>query len=142
MKVEEVKEKWYTLRRFHCKEGFIDAYQGDSHHDPDLDEKPRVQVNRIITLYRLNGKGKWHNRNQLKGLFDVLLSDEQRELFTAEELWKSEFIKLFRRTTGLGPNNALDFINSLKNFENFEEKAMDYYKSNVSKTPIVYLDKK
>jgi len=135
MKVETIKEKWYSLRRYYCKEGFIDVYQGDSHHDPDLDEKPNIQVNNIITLYRLNGVSKWHNRNQLRGLFSVLNGDE-RELFTADEIWKTQFLNIFRKTTGMHIDHALKFVDRLEDFENFEEKAVEYARKNVSKLPI------
>jgi hypothetical protein len=135
MMIEKIEEKWYTLNRYYYKEGFIDVYHGDSHHDPDLDEKPKIQINSSMTLYRLNGKGKWYHRNKLKGLFNSLNSDE-RELFSADEVWKDQFLKLFRRCTGMSNEHALMFVDNLEDFDNFEEKSMEYLKKNTSKLPI------
>lgn len=85
MKVETIKEKWYEIRRLYCKEGFIDLYQGDSHHHPDLNAKPTMQVNNMVALYRLDGKGEWVSRNRMRGIFDAL--HEYSDMFTSKEIW-------------------------------------------------------
>ncbi len=84
--IKTLKYNWTTIKRFHCKEGYIDIWTGDMGSDPDNKVASRVSLNAFITLYRLND-GKWIDRVN-RSIKTSLYDDEIRELFTAEEIFK------------------------------------------------------
>lgn len=59
-RLDRHKEKWYSFWRLKCKVGYIDLWQGDLMHDPNEDEKPKLNLNSNTSYFRLNGK-KWEH---------------------------------------------------------------------------------
>ncbi len=90
MKSEQLQEKWYTFRRIYCKEGFIDMWAGDCINDPNEDTKHNLQLNSSTTYYRLNGKGLWIYKGDLKNMSKMICGDYTIH-FTANEIW--EFVQ-------------------------------------------------
>lgn len=92
MKKEQLQEGWVDFLRLHCKEGFIDRWQGDSAHDPNKEKKHPLCVNSFTSYYRLNGEGEWVHKAEFENRFFSDLLD-CREDFTAEEIWSENKIE-------------------------------------------------
>lgn len=87
--IETLKYNWTTIRRFHCKEGYIDKWTGDMGSNPDSKTAPKISLNAFITLYRIND-GEWFERLP-QSTRNNLYDDNIRELFTAEEIIKNNY---------------------------------------------------
>jgi len=98
MKKDKLQEKWFEFTRIYCKEGFIDMVNCDAGHDPNDDIKPSYNLNYSVTYSRLNGKGEWIYKDDLKGLFEDI--NTYHEVFTANELWDMAQVNAVRRATG------------------------------------------
>jgi hypothetical protein len=85
MTKETIEEGWLKFTRIHCKEGFIDRWMGDCINHPNNPEKSRLQLNMMVTYYRLNG-GEWiSDRDFGRSILITLLP--MGEEFTAQEIW-------------------------------------------------------
>jgi len=84
--IETLKYNWTTIKRFHCKEGYIDKWTGDMSDDPENINALPYSLNSFITLYRLND-GEWIERLK-SSTKSSLYDDETRKLFTATEIFK------------------------------------------------------
>lgn len=138
--IEDINEKWYTIRRYHCKEGFIDRYTGDSINHPDNDQKSTVNLNHIVSYYRLSSDGKWIDRNQIKSIFD-LLTFENMKVFTAKEIWIETLTNLTRRITAMPKDKAYNILMAVIDRDgNIYENIRDYFREEykIKKLPINY----
>jgi hypothetical protein len=84
--IENIKYNWTSIKRYYCKEGYIDTWSGDMGSDPDDKAAPKLNLNACVTLYRFND-GDWANRLS-QSIKSDLYDDTTRELFTAEEIFK------------------------------------------------------
>jgi hypothetical protein len=92
MNKEHLSEKWYKFIRFHCKEGYIDVWSGDSYNDPNNDEKGYFNLNTTSYYVRLND-GIWLSEYEnFKRGFHLELIELHQE-FTAQEIWNSYEVK-------------------------------------------------
>lgn len=85
MKTEQLSEGWVSFTRWHCKEGCLDRWIGDSINNPNNATKHQMCLNSTTSYWRYNGE--WINEGDLKRnlVFQLL---ELREEFTAEEIWE------------------------------------------------------
>lgn len=83
MTVENKQERWVKFRRIHCKEGYIDVWNGDSADHPDNPEKSRIHLNSTAQMYRTNGS-VWTDYRDLPGILGLLTMGE---VFSATEIW-------------------------------------------------------
>lgn len=136
--IEDIKEKWYTIRRYHCKEGFIDYFQCDSANHPDNDQKSTINLNSIVSYYRLDSDGKWIDRNTLRGLFEKL-TIENMKVFTAKEIWMQTLTNLTRRITGMPKDRAYNILMAVIDRDgNIHENIHNYFREEykIKKLPI------
>lgn len=112
--IERVKEKWYILRRYHCKEGFIDCFADDSANHPDNSHKSTINLNSTCTYYRLNKDGEWIDRNQIKALLG-LLTIENLKIYTANEIWTEAVISMIRYMSGFNKKRCANIWDKIKN---------------------------
>ena len=110
--IKNIQEKWYTLRRYHCKEGFIDYWQGDSADHPDNEKKSGYNLNSTSSYYRLNGEGKWISRRDARGMFERL-TPEAINLFSSHEIWMDALTDLTRRTTGFSREDSRKILEAV-----------------------------
>jgi hypothetical protein len=82
--LEILDEKWFTFRRVHFTEGFIDVWFGDCADDPNQEESQEEKTFINTAYYRLNGEGHWESKRKF-----LSMSAEMNEGFnsTAEEVW-------------------------------------------------------
>ena len=83
-----MKEGWVEFQRIPCKIGFRDKWTGDSGSNPNNPKAANFNLNAFSTWFRLNGKGKWINKNQFQFDFYNTLIFE-RGLYNAEDLWEN-----------------------------------------------------
>ena len=82
---ELLEEGWVKFRRFYCVEGHIDIWFGDSAHNPNTLEQPRLNLNSFAAYVRLNGEGLWYYNGYRRGLQGF--TAEMSEVATSKEIW-------------------------------------------------------
>jgi len=80
-------EGWVIFKRVYCRGGFIDRWHGDSIDNPNNKEANQLHLNTTATYYRLNGKGEWIARHELKDIFGLLGIFSNTS--SADEIWKT-----------------------------------------------------
>lgn len=93
MKVEYLKEKWYQIRRYCFKEGYVDLMHCDCINHPDNETISRYQLNSNKCYVRLNQE-KWVNRNNLNKIFYELLNIDKNNEQVLDTLTASELFFL------------------------------------------------
>ena len=84
-----LNEDWVRFTRIYCKDGYIDKWMGDCVNDPNNDKISNIQLNSSSTYYRLNGKGKWIERNEFKQMMQLIVVF--KETTPAAEIWNTAF---------------------------------------------------
>lgn len=54
MKIELLQEKWFFYNRFICKEGWVDICRTDQASNPNNEQESEMQLNSIVSWYRVN----------------------------------------------------------------------------------------
>ncbi|MCB1711585.1 MAG: hypothetical protein KDH96_03620 [Candidatus Riesia sp.] len=83
--IEQLEEGWVRFKRFHCKEGVLDCWQGDSINNPNNKMKNLLSLNSHATYWRV-GNSKWVSELELGGKKILNLLPKRFEL-TAQEIW-------------------------------------------------------
>jgi len=78
---------WATIRRFVCKEGYIDMWQGDVADHPGEKQASQLHLNSMTTYYRTNTSGWWERGVFKSSSLVPDLDPEVRRLFTASEIF-------------------------------------------------------
>lgn len=85
-KQEILKEKWFSFRRIHCTEGFIDIWTGPNTENPNNDTESEEDSLITDVYFRLNGDGDWlHRKNFDDMMYWINFKGTDSP---AEEIWK------------------------------------------------------
>ena len=90
LKTERIQEKWYIFTRYHCKEGHLDKWMGDSINDPNRESKSQWQLNSFACFWRCDD-GEWLSDSEL-GRSEIFALMQHGNEFTAKEIW-NELLK-------------------------------------------------
>lgn len=82
--IEQLQEGWVRFKRFHCKEGVLDCWQGDRIDNPNNKEKNKMNLNSGAMYWRISGK--WIHDSEIGGKKILGLLPKRFEL-TAQEIW-------------------------------------------------------
>ena len=85
IKPEILQEGWVKFSRYHCTEGYIDIWLGDSSDNPNRDIKSHWYLNSFNTYIRLNGEGRWFPNGYRKGV--KRFTSEMGVVTTSQEIW-------------------------------------------------------
>ena len=84
---DRIKEGDLSFTRYFCTDGFIDSWSGDAAVDPNNPSfKPNYQLNSIVSMWRLNGKGEWIRNSTM---WSILTEFQNHN--TSDEIWDYVF---------------------------------------------------
>lgn len=83
--IEQLQEGWVRFKRFHCKEGVLDCWQGDSIDNPNNKEKNHLCLNSHAMYWRIDNE-EWVSEHKLGGKKILNILPKRLEL-TAQEIW-------------------------------------------------------